>query len=344
MRIVIDIGHPAHVHFFKHFIWSMEDQGHKCMITVAQKDIACNLLDNYGFTYSNHGPYGRSIIQKMINVPIMDYRLYRSVKAFQPDVFMGIASFRASHIASLLRKRCIVFDDTENGKAEQILYLPFTDYVCSPSCYKGSLGKKQVRYNGYHELAYLYPGRFTPDPTVLHKMGLTEQDKFVIMRFVGWEAVHDIGHTGLGMETKKQAVDAFSQHAAVYITSESPLPPELESHRISIPPEEIHHVLSYATLLYGESATMASECAVLGTPSIYLDNVGRGYTDEQEERYGIVFNFTESEEDKQRSIRKGIELLTAPDVKSLWREKRERLLADKIDVTQWMIDFVRASV
>ena len=89
---------------------------------------------------------------------------------------------------------------------------------------------------------------------------------------------------------------------------------------------------------------MASECAVLGTPSIYLDNVGRGYTDEQEERYGIVFNFTESEEDKQRSIRKGIELLTAPDVKSLWREKRERLLADKIDVTQWMIDFVRASV
>ena len=68
--------------------------------------------------------------------------------------------------------------------------------------------------------------------------------------------------------------------------------------------------------------------------------VGRGYTDEQEEVYGSVFKFRESREDCQRSIEKGIGILTTPDVKVRWQEKRAKLLKDKIDVTQWLVDFV----
>ena len=71
-----------------------------------------------------------------------------------------------------------------------------------------------------------------------------------------------------------------------------------------MPPEEMHTLLYYATLLYGESATMASEAAVLGTYAVYLDDVGRGYTDEEESKYGLVFNFTESIED-QANLLKG---------------------------------------
>jgi hypothetical protein len=29
MKIVVDINHPAHVHFFKNFIWEMEERGHQ---------------------------------------------------------------------------------------------------------------------------------------------------------------------------------------------------------------------------------------------------------------------------------------------------------------------------
>ena len=46
------------------------------------------------------------------------------------------------------------------------------------------------------------------------------------------------------------------------------------------------------------------EAAVLGTPSIYIDDKGRGYTDEQESEYKMVFNFSESERDQIRSISK----------------------------------------
>jgi len=76
----------------------------------------------------------------------------------------------------------------------------------------------------------------------------------------------------------------------VFITSEKQLPEELEKFRLKLPPEDIHHLIYYATLLYGESSTMSSEAAVLGTYSIYIDDEGRGYTDEEELKYGLVFN------------------------------------------------------
>ncbi len=40
MRILVDIGHPAHVHFFKNFIWEMEKRGHEFIVTARDKDVA----------------------------------------------------------------------------------------------------------------------------------------------------------------------------------------------------------------------------------------------------------------------------------------------------------------
>lgn len=340
MRLAIDINHPAHVHFFKNFIREMEKRGHECLVTAMEKEIACLLLDQYGISYINHGPIRRSLIGKLLSVPALELNLYRSVRRFKPDVFLGLASFRAAHIASLLRKKSVIFDDTETGKAEVLLYKPFADYICTPSCYKRDLGKKHVRYAGYHELAYLHPNRFIPDPSILNAHHLTEQDRFVVMRFVGWQAVHDIGQSGLTLENKRKAVAAFSEHANVLITSERPLPPDLEPYRIRIPPEEIHHVLAYATLLFGESGTMATECALLGTPSIIVNNAVLGNMIELEQTYDCMYQFSEAPEDQDKSIQKGLEILNTPGVKQVWQKKRERLLNDKIDVTQWMMELV----
>ncbi len=340
MRIVVDINHPAHVHFFKHFIWTMQKKGHELLITASDKDIACQLLSNLQFAYLNLGRYGKTFLRKLINIPVMDWKLYRAVKHFKPDIFLGLASVRAAHVAALLKRKCINFDDTENGTAEVALYLPFVHRVCTPSCYQKRLGPKQIRYAGYHELAYLHPDCFAPDPSILNLLGVNKEEKFVVMRFISWQAVHDIGHQGLSLDMKRKAVKEFSRYAKIFITSESPLPADLEAYRIKIPPERIHHALAYAALCYGESATMTSESAVLGTPAIFLDNVGRGYTDEEEKRYGAVFNFTESIEDQQKSIDKGIALLTTDRLKAVWQDKRSRLLKEKIDVTSWMIELV----
>ena len=114
----------------------------------------------------------------------------------------------------------------------------------------------------------------------------------------------------------------------------------MKEYQIPCSPEKIHDALYYADLLYGESATMASEAACLGTPAIYIDDRGRGYTDEQEEKYGLVFNFSASAEDQRRSIQKGVEILRAPEERVRWREKARRMVGEKDDLTGFLTEKV----
>jgi len=221
-----------------------------------------------------------------------------------------------------------------------MMYRPFTDVVLSPESYKGEISKKQILFNGYMELLYLHPNHFTPDESVLKLLGVEEEEKFVLLRFVSWQATHDSGHSGLNLENKRKAVKEFSKYARVFISSEAELPEDLEPYRISIPPAKMHDVLNYALLFFGESATMASESAVLGTPAIYLDNDGRGYTDDLEKSYGLVYNFTVSPSDQQKSIEMGTKLLQYELLAEKTLKKKNLLLGEKIDLTAYLVKFV----
>lgn len=340
MNIVVDIGHPAHVHLFKNFIKVMTTGGHQILITATDKDVTIELLRNYGFTYIAMGSYGNSRIRKMMNISVMDGKMYAAVKSFQPDIFLGASAIRAAHTAWVMRKPCIIFDDTEHSKWEHRLYRPFGSVICTPACFEKDLGKKQVRYNGYHELAYLHPEYFKPDSMVLDNLGLKQDERFVVVRFVAWEAAHDAGQSGFDITAKRRLAHELKKYARVFITSENRLPEEFEEYRISLPPEKIHDLLYYATLYVGEGATMASECAVLGTPAIYVNTLRLGYLDEQEERYGLVFNFLNPASAQETAIAKAIELLEKDNLKEEWHIKKDRLLQEKVDVTSFMVELV----
>jgi predicted glycosyltransferase len=157
---------------------------------------------------------------------------------------------------------------------------------------------------------------------------------------VSWNATHDKGHAGMSLENKRLAVKSFSEYAHVLISSEAALPEDLEPYRIRIPPHRMHDVLNHASLFFGESATMASESAVLGTPAIYLDNDGRGYTDDLEHRYGLVFNFTESEIDQKQAIQKGVEILSDHHQAKHFESQRQLMLQDRMDVTAYLHNFI----
>jgi predicted glycosyltransferase len=85
---------------------------------------------------------------------------------------------------------------------------------------------------------------------------------------------------------------------------------------------------------------MSSEAAVLGVPAVFIATTGRGYTDDQERRYGLVRYFTEDQYDMALSAIDGI--LAEPAL--TWQKARQRLLDEKIDVTAWMIDYFETSV
>lgn len=342
MKILIDIGHPAHVHYFKNLIWDLDKKGYKIIITARNKDITFALLNEYGLEYIDRGYGSDSLIGKLTYLIKTNFRLYRILKKDKPDLFIGFGSPYAAQVAYLLQKPSIILDDTENAKFGHLFYKYFASLILSPNTFIKNLSSNHQKYNGYMELCYLHPNYFSPNPNILIKLNLKKDEKFAILRFVSWKANHDIGHKGISFENKLKAVKEFSKYGKVLISSETPLPKELENFRFILLPTEMHDAVFYADLIFGESATMASEAAVLGTHAIYLDNVGRGYTTEQENEYDLVYNFTESHNDQLSAIAKGINILKDNSSKKNAQLKRQKLLNSKIDVTKYLIDIVES--
>lgn len=316
----------------------MQARGHMVVITASQKDLAYNLLQKYGFLYIPLGCYGNSLLKKVVNLPYLDLKMYNEIKKINPDILVGIGSIRAAHASILLKKPCISFEDTEHATEQIWLYLPFAASVCTPSCYRCNIGPKQVRYNGYHELAYLHPNRFTPNPAVLAEIGLNESDLFIVVRFVSWQASHDVGQHGI--RDKVRLVKALEKYGRILITSEGALPRELQCYQIRVSPEKLHDLLYYATLYVGEGATIASECAVLGTHAIYVNSLGLGYIGEEDEKYHLVSDFSSRDCTDEKVLAEARRLLQNPHLRKEGKEKCEGLVRDKIDVTAFMVWFI----
>ncbi|EMS30875.1 Hypothetical protein C943_03070 [Mariniradius saccharolyticus AK6] len=340
MRILIDINHPAHVHYFRNFYKIMTAKGHQILVVSRNKEIEHKLLDYYQIPFINRGKGKEGKFGKFVYLAYADMKLLGISLKFRPDVYLNFLHPYPSQVAKLLGKTSLVFSDSEHAKLHHQLTVPFATKVFTPACYRIDLGQKQVRFNSYMELCYLHPNYFTPNPDILDHLGVKPDEPYVIVRFVSWAAAHDFGHLGISMENKRKAVFEMAKFARVFISSEKELPEDLKPYQIKIPLHRIHDALYYSTLLFGESGTMTSEAAVLGTTAVFLNDNGLGYTDEEEEKYGLVYNFTESPEHQLASIEKAVELLKNPNLKKENALKRERLLRENMDTTQFMIEKV----
>jgi len=348
MKILINIGHPAHVHFYKNFIWQMEKRGHYIKIVTEYKEVTIDLLNAYNFKYESIGSKNIGMIKKGLGIIRKDYLLYQIAKKFKPDVITGIHDTYGAHVGMILKKPSIVFTDTEHAKLANIVTFPFASVILTPSCFKNNLGKKQIRYDGYHELAYLHPNYFTPDQSVLNDMGLNKDEKFIILRLVSWNASHDIHSRGFSDDFLEQLIKCLEKYARVYIISERKLSENLEKYKTTFSPEKLHSLLYYSSLYIGEGGTTAVEATILGTPSIHLVSVKltsgeiigasqiHGNFDELVNKYGILYSYV----DQKQALDKALDILQSEDVKKKLSVKRKKMFEDKIDVTSFLTDFI----
>ena len=340
MNIVVDMHHPGDVHLFKHLIKELEGRGHRLLITTTDKDVTVPLLNDYGYRFKFLGSTGQSLFRKALSIPVLDYKFYQAVKDFKPDLCIGHGSIRVSHIAKLLGVKSFLMVDTEASIKEHIMYMPFADVIASPNCYRRKFRKNQhVHYPGYHELAYLHPNRFHPEPRVLDQLGIRKGEDIFVVRFIAWGATHDIGQHGFTLEGKRKLIKTLSERGRVFITSEKTLEDEFKKYSFPLSPTKLHDVLAFSTIHVGEGATIASEAAALGIPVVFVSTLVHGYLQELEEKYGLIYTTA----NEQAALQRIEDLLSMPDLKEQWQEKRERLLNDKVDVTQWMLDFIERS-
>lgn len=342
MNILIDICHPAHVHLFRNFISIMKDKGHYVYITVKDIPSAKQLLRLYNIRYIDYGSKSDSLIGKTLKQLKYDWDIKNIVKELNINIGIG-TSITISHVSKISKMTSFVLDDDDSDVEPLFAKFahPFANYLISPDVLKHErLKKNHLLYPGYHELSYLHPNRFTPDKSVLDKLGLKQGDKFFVLRFNAFKAHHDIGAKGLSNAQKKQLISLLNQHGKVIISTEGLVNPEYSKYTFILSPIEIFSALAFATLFIGDSQTMTNEAAVLGTPALRLNSfVGRiSYLKEQEEKYKLAFGFRPSE--FNNLISKIKELLSNNNIKEEWKLKKKIMLSDKIDVTSYLVNLI----
>ncbi len=339
MRILFNVAHPAHVHLFKNPISLLDDKGHEIEIAALERETTRNLLNALGLPHTSLGKSHKDLLVKYVDTVRRDVKMARLIKATRPDILVSTGIPYSAQAGRICGIPSVAFSDTEIATLVLQAVIPFVSAVCTPSCFYLDLGPKHVRYDGYHELAYLSPKYFSPDPSVLDGLGLEKDDTYVLLRVSSADSSHDsrfgksfLDHASSGLKFLR----GLELYGRVLLTSEVPLPKGLREFQVNIEPHLMHDLISFATLYVGEGATMASEAGVLGVPWVYVSNTTRGYLTDQEHRYGLGYTVA----DWKAAEEKAADLMGRENLKSSWQAKRKRLLSEKVDVSEFIADFV----
>lgn len=343
MNVLIQLSHPAHFHLYKNVARNLINDGNNVFILIKTKDILEDLLKAAGLPYHNilNKAHRKSRFGVFLDMLIRDAKIAKFCLSNNIDLLTG-STPEVGHISWLLRKYSITCgeDDMAVVPAFAKVAGPFIQTLLSPVvCDNTPLENKSVKYASYHELAYLHPNHFIPDKKIVEKY-FTTSTPYFIMRFAKLNAHHDKGIKGINTEIASRLIDLLKPHGSIYITSERELEPQFEQYRIKINPLDMHHVMAFADLYIGDSQTMAAEAGVLGVPFVrFNDFVGRiGYLRELEDYYQLGFGIKTNEVDRLYNT---VEMLVnMPDKKTIFQQRRQKMLDDKIDYAKFLTWFI----
>lgn len=341
MNILFEINHPGQVHLLRN-LYSLLIKNHKIFVFIKEDSTIIRLLKFYSIPYFCLGTKGSGIKGKLFKQLFFDYKIWKFVLINKIDIGVG-SSLTNDHVSIFSKMKAIHLsdDDLEVVPLINKFGYPFSSFILTPESLNFSkYSKKHFGYAGTHELAYLHPNYFKPDPTVLKRIGVSSQEPFYVLRFVALKGHHDVGHKGISLEQKRELISYLSKKGKVFITSEHPIEKEFESYRLPVPPEDIHSLLYYATLFVGDSQTMTSEAAILGTPALKCNTFAGKLSvpNELEIKYELCYSFHPTE--FNALFKKMVELTQSLNIKLVWQEKRKKFLDDKIDVTSFFSWFI----
>jgi len=335
---MFSVHHPAWVYQFRHIIEGINAQSGEVRTLAVDKDGDTLLLKSYGIPYILcAGSTGINVLQKGILFIGLCIRFTWEALRWKPDIMIGRASPMIAVAAWATRKPHLLYEDTEVSKFSLKVCKRLSTKILTPRTFLSSLGPKQERVDTYKELFYLHPDVFTPDRKTLRDVGFPVDEPYLLLRFVAWNASHDIGKRGLNEMEKIALVRRFQKFCRVYVSDENALTDALKPYALEIPYHLIHHVLAFARLVYSEGATMASEAAVLGTHALYVNTIVSGTTQELSDRYGLMASFNDGENRYNLAAQKAEEWLADPGLEAQGQEKRARLLSEKVDINEYFI-------
>jgi len=333
-NILIDIGHPAHVHLFRNAARDWQAQGHRVLFSALDREMILYLLDAYHLPYRVTFKRRKGKLWLLVELALRTLSTFRIARQFKANLFVSFGNPTVGLPAWLMGKPYLALTDTEHATEQHALFKPFATVIATPTVFNRELGPKQVRYAGFHELAYLHPDEFIPDPRELSPLGLKPDDPFFVVRFVAWGASHDIGERGFTLSEKRELLRELATYGRVLLSVEGDVDSEFTPFITQFAPEKIHHLLAFATLYIGEGGTMLTEAALLGTPALFVNTLTAGNWFDLRDNYELLYFYASGRE----AMAKARELLNMPDLKEVWEQRRKKMLANKINPTPWLVD------
>ncbi|MCE1164097.1 MAG: DUF354 domain-containing protein [Bacteroidetes bacterium] len=269
MKIAIDIGHPAHVNFFKVAANRFRDEGHEVTIIYLDRGVLPSIVENEysGFQLVRIGKHRGSKLSVIIDANIKRFfQLAKYLYNNRFDIGLGVGSFNFGAVLKLLSLPNIQFDDDPERGINTILEKLTATQLFFPPIIE-NFGNIR-NFKALKEWAYLSPKYFTPNVKALDEYGLREKE-YVFVR--------EISTGSLNYSMQRANIIAtfarkFNKNENVVLSLESKKKAGYYPDKWQIleePINDIHSIIYYSKLVISSGDSMAREGAMLGVPSIY---------------------------------------------------------------------------
>lgn len=291
MKILFELGHPAHVHLFSRCIKRLREMGHSPVLVTRNKEITNQLLDKSHEEYRCLSQPAKSKLGMSFELFLRWIRVFLLIRRENIDVAISSSGISTSLPARLCGIRNVIFTDNEDAKISNRIAFPFADVILTPEFYRQKLGKKHRKIHTLKELTYL--NHLDEKALAAQRKALELPERYSLVRLVSYDAAHDWGHEGIPNSDLEKLFHQLSLYGRVFFSSQRKMPNRFESLRLKIPVESIHAVIAGAQVFVGESPTMAVEASLLCVPSFLVTSRAEslGNMVALENRYRLLKNF-----------------------------------------------------
>ena len=320
------MGHPAHFHLFKNLIKEFPKE--QFLIVITNKDILSDLLISEGYSFIELAQKStkQGFFSKFLKLLTSTFNLLKITLSYKPEILIGCLS-QIAWVGFILRKKTFFFaeDDYSYTKLQCKITYPFiTNILTAEEVDVGPYHKKQIKYPGYHKLAYLHPTVFNPSKKCLDNYEITTP--YFLIRLVSLSAHHDNQIKGINEQMLDEIISKLKKYGKVYISSEKKLPEKYSSHLLKINVSDMHSIMNFANGIISDSQSMTVESCMLGVPNIRINSFKNKISvlNNLEHAYDLTSSFNADEFNL-------IDLDSITEIKKETIENRKKkLLNDKI--------------
>lgn len=347
MSVLIDISHPAHVHFYRPVAEALMADRHPVHIVARDKDVAPQLLQATDLSFEIlPRPTGEAgYVSSAGELVRRSLALRHRIRKWGARV---VLTRNPSGVLAAIGTSATSIFDTDDGRAAGVHYWtarPFAGVVTSSTFDPESHGRKHRRYPALKAQMFIRRDPCSKNPS----LPPTEQrqNPLFVVRFSAHSASHDSRVFGLNEAARSRLVDLLSSRGTVIVSSEGESPyfansgTEFKNWR-ALDPSDFVALLSAADLVVSDSGSVSAEAALLGVPSIVYGSFvkSRFYIRELELR-GLLRSFTAGDETSFFAC----VTQWADSHAVLGRQHRARLMsleAETVDLAGWYVELVQS--